>query len=47
MNCDFCGGLRMNGAPIKALDDGTWVFTDGGDPDARFACRKCAVERIE
>ncbi|UBF22341.1 Zn finger [Halorubrum virus HRTV-11] len=46
--CDFCGGPRSNGSPMKRDEDGRWRLASSylpGHPDSVLACRSCAKEK--
>ncbi|AGM10953.1 hypothetical protein M193_gp092 [Halorubrum tailed phage 7] len=46
--CDFCGGPRINGLPIRRDPrTGGWTRANGVNPSSKFACRSCAKDRLE
>lgn len=48
--CEFCGGLRINGAAVRPVDpdapDGDWQTCPAGDPHGRRACRPCSRDVV-
>lgn len=49
-NCDFCGGLRLNGTPMKKHPDMGWRPFNGtvapASQDTKYACRSCAKREM-
>jgi len=50
MQCDFCGGPRLNGAPLEKDGNGGWQMNRGAANPARqdlkFACRSCMRKKF-
>ena len=49
--CEFCGGVRLNGNPLRKTDEGHWVLNHGTHNPAseynRLACRSCVREQLD
>lgn len=48
-DCDICGGLRINGRPIRQTRSGEWIEVDARKRDrltVENACRDCAKEKL-
>lgn len=43
--CDFCGGPRINGVPLRYIE-GRWQTTTLVGPEVKLTCRSCAKERL-
>ncbi|QIR31274.1 putative CxxC motif protein [Halorubrum virus Serpecor1] len=45
MNCERCGGLRLNGAPVVKEDGEYRLATlNDGEASKEYFCRSCVIE---